>query len=229
MFTGLIQCVGTVASRSLLGGSVRFTVTAPEIASLLKVGDSIACEGACLTAETVNATGFSVCAVAETLAKTTLSDWQPGKRINLETSLTPSTPMGGHFVLGHVDGLARVESFVAVPGGGKTLTVRLPDAFAKYCVYKGSITLAGVSLTIASVENASVSVALIPHTLVNTTLGELRPGSNLHFEADILAKYTERLLARDQKTSSLTTAGLSQWGYTGSQSIGESHNGSAAS
>ncbi len=200
MFTGIVQEMGKIVARFSAGDAVRFSVHAPLLAPKLSIGDSVACDGACLTVETLvpsaeKATGFTVCAIPETLSKTTLDLWAVGGLINLESALTAQAPLGGHFVLGHVDGVGEVVGVNDLGDGGREVSVRLPFEFAQYCVYKGSITLSGVSLTIASVEGDTVRVALIPHTLQVTTLGFAVPRGRLNFEVDILAKHVERQLA----------------------------------
>jgi riboflavin synthase len=197
MFTGIVQEVGTVRDRIPVGDAVRFVIEAPMLAPKLGIGDSIACEGVCLTVEELeSASRFIARAVPETLARTTLGTWNVGTPVNLEISLTPATPMGGHFVLGHTDGVGEVtEVRVLAEGGGREITVRLPENFARYCAYKGSIAFGGVSLTLAAVDRDSVRIAVIPHTLSVTTLGNLKTGDRLNFEADILAKYVERITA----------------------------------
>jgi riboflavin synthase alpha subunit len=209
MFTGIVQEMGKIVARSAAGDAMRFTIAAPALAPKLSVGDSVACDGVCLTVETLfkdpegrpppqgaegEPVGFTACAVPETLAKTTLSLWAVEGLVNLEPALTASSPLGGHFVLGHVDGVCEVTAIKNLGDGGREMTVRLPAEFLPFCVYKGSITLAGVSLTIAAVEDDLVRVALIPHTLGATTLGLAVPRGRLNFEADILAKHVERQL-----------------------------------
>lgn len=195
MFTGIVQEVGTIRGRVSTGGALRFVIDAPRVAPSLKVGDSVACSGTCLTVETLVPGGFTACAIPETLAKTTLGEWAEGGPVNLEGALTAATPLGGHFVLGHVDGTAEVTNVRDRGDGGREVEVRLPEEFLPYCVYKGSICLDGVSLTIAAVEGDRVRVALIPHTLEVTTLGHAQAGTRLNFEVDILAKHVERQLA----------------------------------
>ncbi len=201
MFTGIVQEIGTVRDRIPAGDAVRFVIDAPRLSAKLAIGDSIACEGVCLTVESLETvagsdvpSGFSARAVPETLARTTLGDWSIGTPLNLEISLTPVTPMGGHFVLGHTDGVCDVtEVRVLAEGEGWEISLRLPENFARYCAYKGSIALAGVSLTLASVDRDSVRIAVIPHTLSVTTFGNLKAGDRVNFEVDILAKYVERI------------------------------------
>jgi riboflavin synthase len=198
MFTGIVQEMGTIRGRIPAGDSVRFEIEAPRVAPRLAIGDSVACDGVCLTVETLTADRFTACAVPETLAKTTLAQWTVGGFVNLEGALTAATPLGGHFVLGHTDGTCDVTDVRALGingESGRELEVRLPEEFAPFCVYKGSICLNGVSLTIASVEGARVRVALIPHTVQETTLKYAAVGGRLNFEVDILAKHVERQLA----------------------------------
>jgi len=198
MFTGIVQEIGIVRARIPTGNAMRFSIGAPAVAPKLSVGDSVSCDGVCLTVETLEPGGFTACAVPETLAKTTLDQWAAKDAVNLETALTANAPMGGHFVLGHVDGVCDVVEARDLGDGGRELTVRLPAEFLPFCVYKGSITLSGVSLTIAAVEDDRVRVALIPHTLAATTLGVRKAGDRLNFEADILAKHVERQLQARQ-------------------------------
>lgn len=196
MFTGIVQEVGILTDRTSEGPSVRFRIQGPRVAAGLKVGDSVACNGVCLTAEEVFADGFAATAVPETLGCTALGDLVPGDGINLEPALPAGAPIGGHFVQGHVDGIAVVGEVKTLPGaGGKELTVRLPSGFLKYCVAKGSFGLHGVSLTIASLAGDSLRFALVPHTLSHTNLDRAAPGHRLNFEVDMLGKYVERLLS----------------------------------
>jgi riboflavin synthase len=198
MFTGIVQEMGTIRGRIPAGTAIRFSIEAPRVAPRLAIGDSVACDGVCLTVETLSPTGFTACAIPETLSKTTLSSWALGGPVNLESALTAATPLGGHFVLGHTDGTCEVTAVrhLGADGeSGREIEVRLPDEFAPFCVYKGSICLSGVSLTIASVEGTRVRVALIPHTVQETTLQFALPGGRLNFEVDILAKHVERQLA----------------------------------
>lgn len=233
MFTGIVEEVGSIAERIPQGAAIRFRVRAPGIAKSLKVGDSVACDGVCLTAETVSPEGFTATAVPETLSRTTLSAARSGDRLNLEAALKAGSPMGGHIVQGHVDGQAEVLAWKALQGSdgrdaGKELTVRIPSAFERYCVEKGSFALHGVSLTIAAKLGDTLRFALVPHTLSATNLGDKAPGDRLNFEVDILGKYVESLLGRaaaPREAASapgseagvpgggLDPAGLGKWGY----------------
>lgn len=198
MFTGIVQEVGVLRERHAAGPAVRFRVQAVRIAPSLKVGDSVACNGVCLTAETVTDDGFTATAVPETLSRTALGELHAGDGINLEPALAVGAPLGGHFMQGHVDGVCEVSGVKELPGGGgKELSVRLPAGYARYCVEKGAFGLHGVSLTIAGVEGPggdTLRFALVPHTLAHTTLDRAAPGGRLNFEVDMLGKYVERLL-----------------------------------
>ncbi len=217
MFTGIVQEIGTIRGRSPAGKAVRFAFEAPRIAPSLAIGDSVACDGVCLTVETLVPGGFTACAVPETLEKTTLNLWAVCGFVNLEGALTAATPLGGHFVLGHVDGTCEVTRVRDLGDGGRELEARIPSAFIACCVYKGSITLAGVSLTIAAVEDDRVRVSLIPHTLEATTLKLAVPGGRLNFEVDIIAKHVERQLAarfgEGKAPGALNEQALQSWGY----------------
>ena len=217
MFTGIVQETGSVRGREPAGKAVRFTIDAPVTAPRLAVGDSVACDGVCLTVERGDATSFSVCAVPETLARTTLGGWKAGTRINLEPALTPATPLGGHFVLGHADGTCTVAEVRTLgEGEGRELRLAIPAEFRRYFAYKGSVTLSGVSLTVAALEADGIRIAVIPHTLSATTLGSVREGDTLNFEADVLAKYVERIAtgARDGAgAGGLREGALREWGY----------------
>jgi riboflavin synthase len=155
----------------------------------------VAVNGCCLTAVEIGAATIAFDAVPETLSRTSLSRLAPGVAVNLEPALRAGDPMGGHVVQGHVDGVGRVRS-VTPEGEGRRIWFDAPDAVLRYCVEKGSIAIEGVSLTIAALDDAGVAVALIPHTLAATTIGLLAPGDEVNLEADVLAKYVERLVNR---------------------------------
>ncbi len=193
MFTGVVREVGRVASVTGDAGGVRLEIEAPETARNTAVGDSIALNGCCLTAVAVDDGRIAFDAVPETLARTSLERLEPGARVNVEPSLRVGDPLGGHNVQGHVDGVGRVRR-VEPEGEGRRLTIDAPPDLLRYVVEKGSIAVEGTSLTVAAVDDAGFAVALIPHTLTATTLGELEPGDAVNLEADVLAKYVERLL-----------------------------------
>ena len=195
MFTGIVREQGRIASLDGGAGGVRVVVEAPATAPGVGLGDSVAINGCCLTAVEIGATTIAFDAVPETLSRTSLARLAPGSRVNLEPALRAGDPMGGHVVQGHVDAVGRVRSVVP-EGEGKRIWFDVPDAVLRYCVEKGSIAIEGVSLTIAALDEAGVAVAFIPHTLAATTIGALAPGDEVNLEADVLAKYVERLVNR---------------------------------
>jgi riboflavin synthase len=188
VFTGLIREVGRVVSFD--GG--RLTIESAQEAAL---GDSIAIDGVCLTVVSDEGGTLAFEAVPETLARTSLGNLEPGSRVNLEPALRAGDPLGGHYVQGHVDGVGTVRS-VEAEGEGKRIWIDTPAHLLRYVVEKGSIALQGTSLTVAAVDERGFAVALIPHTLHETTLDDLAPGDQVNLEADVLAKYVEKLVAR---------------------------------
>jgi riboflavin synthase len=197
MFTGLVQEVGRVVRAQKGAGELRLVLEAPRTAGKLRVGDSLAVNGCCLTAVEVAVPNLTFQAVPETLARTLLGHLKEGDRVNLEPPLTPSEPLGGHFVQGHVDGIGRI-TLLEAQGEGARLKVRIPVELTVYVVEKGSIALDGVSLTVAKVEGDEVEVALIPHTLKQTAFANKKAGDGVQVEADLLAKYVQRAMALGQ-------------------------------
>jgi riboflavin synthase len=193
MFTGIIREVGSIAATSGGDQGVRLRIEAPATAPYVKVGGSVAINGVCLTAETIAGTALTFHAVPETLSRSTLGELVRGSRVNLEPALRAGDPMGGHIVQGHVDGVGRVQS-VEAEGEGLRVIVEASADVLRYCVEKGSITIEGVSLTVAELHEDAFGVALIPHTIAETTLDRLVPGQRVNLEADVLAKYVERLV-----------------------------------
>ncbi len=193
MFTGIVRELGRIVSAEGGGGGRTLVVEAAASASQLGVGDSISIDGCCLTAESVEGAWISVHAVPETLARSTLGRLSVGDAVNVEPAVRAGEPLGGHYVQGHVDAVGRVQS-VEAEGEGLRVFVEAPPEVLRYCVEKGSIALDGVSLTIAELAGDSFAVALVPHTLEATTLSALAPGLEVNLEADVLAKYVERLL-----------------------------------
>jgi len=194
MFTGLIEEVGVIASvESGVEGS-RITVSAAEVLKAVKLGDSIAVDGACMTVVAFNSTEFTFEASPESLSKTNFSGFKPGRRVNLERPLTPESRIGGHYVTGHVDGLATVV-FRTVQGNSHIFTFEVnAPGLAELLVPKGSVTVLGISLTVNTVEKNRFSVAIIPHTLAHTNLGDYQVGDSVNIETDLLGKYVRRLL-----------------------------------
>lgn len=193
MFTGIVEATGIVDDVEVVDGGLRVTIVSPEIASGLSVGDSVAVRGACLTAVDVSVERFTVELVSETVHRTVLGELESGWRVNLERAMTASGRFDGHIVQGHVDGVGTVVS-VTSEGQGFRLEIRPPGELLRYVVEKGSITVDGVSLTVANVSDEGFGIVLIPHTLAVTTLETLAPGSQVNLEVDILAKYVDRLL-----------------------------------
>jgi riboflavin synthase len=197
VFTGIVREKGRVVSseRNGDGDSVAIRIAAPLTAAQTGLGDSVAVAGCCLTAISSENGELVFDAVPETLARTTLAELVEGVEVNLEGALRAGDPMGGHYVQGHVDGVGRVRS-LEPEGEGARLWLDVPPELQHYCVEKGSLTVDGVSLTIAAVDDHGVGIALVPHTLRETTLSALAPGDAVNLEADVLAKYLERLAQR---------------------------------
>jgi riboflavin synthase len=193
MFTGLIQDVGTVDSVDTGADGARLRIATP-LGAEIGLGDSIAVNGVCLTATAADATGFATEAMNQTLKVTALGAIETGARVNLELAMQASDRLGGHIVQGHADGVGTVLS-VAEDGFARRLRVGLGPELIRYTVDKGSITLSGVSLTIAALGADWVEVSLIPETLERTNLGSALAGDELNVECDIVAKYVERLVA----------------------------------
>jgi len=195
MFTGIVRELGRVAS--VLGGEdgIRLLIEAPAVAPDTRIGDSVSINGCCLTATEVGDGTLAFDAVPESLRRTALGRLGEGTRVNLEPALRAGEPLGGHYVQGHVDGVGRVRS-VAPEGDGARVWFDAPEEVLALCVEKGSVAVEGVSLTVAELDERGLAVALVPHTLAETTLGALAPGDEVNLEADVLAKYVERLLAR---------------------------------
>ncbi len=191
MFTGIVEEVGRVVSISGDG----MTVRAERVMSDLKLGDSIAVNGACLTAVSVSGGEFSVDLSPETMRRTALGDLAAGGAVNLERALSASDRMGGHIVQGHVDATGSVASMER-EGDSTVLEIAAPEGLMRYIVEKGFIAVDGISLTVVKIGNAAFTLAVIPYTLRNTNLGTLSAGARVNLEADILAKYVENLLKR---------------------------------
>jgi riboflavin synthase len=193
VFTGIVREVGEVASVAGGADGVRLEIAAPLTAAQAAVGDSVSINGCCLTAVEVADGRLSFDAVPETLARTSLDRLAAGARVNLEPALRAGEPLGGHYVQGHVDGVSTVRG-VEREGDGKRIWFDAPPGILRYLVEKGSVAVEGTSLTVAALDHAGFAVALIPHTLTETTLGGLVAGDRVNLEADVLAKYVERLV-----------------------------------
>ena len=216
MFTGLIEDVGKVSGVSDSTGTRRITVAAPRIAGQLRDGDSVSVSGVCLNALAVNSRDFSADLAAETLARTSLSRIAPGAIVNLELAMAADSEsrFGGHVVQGHVDGVGHLASLTKIHGREDYwLAVTLPKELAKYVVEKGSITIEGISLTVASVEGVKVKVAIIPHTYSATNLRVLKTGDPLNIEVDVMAKYVEKMLEHKNAAGNITLERLEREGF----------------
>jgi riboflavin synthase len=193
VFTGLVQDLGTVAALDARAAGTCLRIET-RLGSELAEGDSVAVNGVCLTATQVAADGFSADAMQETLRRSSLGDLVAGSRVNLELALRADARLGGHVVQGHVDGTGRIGA-LRDEGFARVVTVEADGDLLRYVVEKGSITVDGVSLTVARVDERSFDVSLIPETLERTTLGGVVPGRVVNLEVDVLAKYVEKLLA----------------------------------
>ena len=228
MFTGLIETTGEVIAFTPTAGAARLTIAAPSVAGRLRTGDSIAVSGVCLTALQIEPHAFpprfSADLAAETIARTTLSRLAPGSIVNLELPTPAGAPLGGHVVQGHVDGTATLLALdpvsspaPATPAGESQpdwlLRLRLPDALTRYVVEKGSLTVEGISLTVARIVGDEVTIAIIPHTYSATNLHTLTPGTSLNIEVDVLSKYAERLAHLQPAKPGLTLEYLLANGY----------------
>ena len=189
MFTGIVEALGRVA---VLDGP-RLVIAAAPIASRCAIGDSIAVNGVCLTVVEQHGDTLAFDLAEETLARTALGTLERGSPVNVERPLTLVTPLSGHLVQGHVDGVGTVRA-VRPAGDGREVTVEVPENLVRYLVEKGSVALDGVSLTVARLDGTAFTVALIPHTLAATTFGERNEGDPVNVEVDVLAKYVERLI-----------------------------------
>ncbi|MBN2113787.1 MAG: riboflavin synthase [Acidimicrobiia bacterium] len=193
MFTGIVEGMGTVVEAADAGGKRRFGIEAGELGAGMQVGDSIAVNGVCLTAVALAGRRVTVEAVDETLARSNLGLLTPGSPVNLERPMRADARFDGHIVQGHVDGVGTVRS-VEHEGASIRLWVDVPHGLHRYLAEKGSVAVDGVSLTISGVDAGGFEIVLIPHTLEVTLFGSRRPGDAMNLEADVIAKYVERLL-----------------------------------
>ena len=195
MFTGLVADLGTVAEVHSTNDGVRLAIESP-LARELSEGDSVSVNGVCLTAVGLCGDRFGADVMNETLRRSSLAEVRSGTKVNLELALGANARLGGHFVQGHVDGVGAVSA-VRDDGFARVVTVEADPQLLRYVVEKGSITVDGVSLTVASIDEASFDVSLIPETLERTNLGTAAPGTPVNLEVDILAKYVEKLVRLD--------------------------------
>jgi len=194
MFTGIIQATGEIRTLEQREGDARLAIAVGRLdMGDVALGDSIAVNGVCLTAVSLDAHSFVADVSGETLACTTLGDLSPGARVNLEKALTPTTRLGGHLVSGHVDGVGEVLRRWS-DARSERFRIRAPAGLAKYIAEKGSICVDGISLTVNRVEGAEFELNIVPHTLLETSMGDFRAGRRVNLEVDIIARYLERLL-----------------------------------
>ncbi len=214
MFTGIIEHLGTLESLTLGGDGGRLTIHAPDVAPSLAVSNSIAVNGCCLTVISLDKERFAADLSGETLRRTSFGELQPGACVNLEKPLTAGKEFGGHFVQGHVDGVGRI-AHLTPEGDNWWLGVGVPAEIARYVVSKGSITIDGISLTIAGWHDAIAEMAIIPYTFAHTNLKDRKPGDAVNVEADMLAKYIERFTEARNATgaSRITRDRLVQEGF----------------
>ncbi len=221
MFTGLIEATGTILTLDLPPhpqGPTRITISSPELAPRLRTGDSIAVSGVCLTALDIMLTQFTADLAEETVQRTTLARLRPGYVVNLELPTPAGAPLGGHVVQGHVDGVGTLIALDPINPADEAMTdwrlrFCVPSSLSKYVVPQGSITVDGISLTVAGVLGDVVSCAIIPHTYASTALHALQPGSSINIETDALAKYAERQLAAHSEPKAPSATGT-EWTVT---------------
>ena len=198
MFTGLVASLGTVERLAEGSTSCRLTVRAPQLLSGVKIGDSIAVNGVCLTVVHLRGDTFTADVMPETVRRTTLHLLQPGDRVNLEKALRPTDGLDGHIVQGHVEGVGTIQQIIS-EGNARVYRIQAPGELLRYIVEKGSIAVDGISLTVTETDDSGFGVSLIPHTAKMTTLGYKSAGDAVNLETDILARYVEKMLAIDKK------------------------------
>jgi riboflavin synthase len=193
VFTGIVEELGEVLAIDVSPAGARLAVRAPKLAPLAAIGDSISISGCCLTVVSIDNGVLGFDAVPETLARTSLGKLGVGSRVNLEDALRAGEPFGGHLVQGHVDGVGEITE-IGPEGDGYRIAVRIPADLLRYVAEKGSVALAGISLTVAALRDDGIEIALIPHTWTSTTVSDLEVGDPVNLEVDVIAKYVERLL-----------------------------------
>jgi len=213
MFTGIIEELGTVASMTTRPTGARITVRCKTVLSDASEGVSIAVNGVCLTALDIRPDSFSADVAPETLRRTNLGALTAGSRVNLERPLSPTGRLSGHIVQGHVDGTGELLGLEALGDENWWLRVRVPAELDPFLVFKGSIAIDGISLTIAALEADVLSVTIIPHTFRHTTLGGYQPGASVNIECDVLAKHVEKLLRKVELKNPLTVEKLREQGF----------------
>ena len=202
MFTGIISAIGDIANLEQRGGDIRLTIRTGNLGLAdVQLGDSIACNGACLTAVELTGEGFIADVSVETLNLTTIGHWKTGMRVNLEKAMQATDRFGGHIVSGHVDGIGEVVSLHEDARSWR-FRLRTPAELAKYIAHKGSITVDGTSLTVNIVDGAEFELNIVPHTMTHTVMGDYQVGTKVNLEVDLVARYLERLLLGDKAAES---------------------------
>ena len=214
MFTGLVEEVGTILSIVEKGGNHRITIQAPLSAKELRQGNSIAVSGVCLTALDIKRDTFCADLARETWTRTSFSRISEGAEVNLELPLKADARMGGHIVQGHVDGTGKLAALEPIANADDFwLHIDIPEDLERYVVFKGSIAIEGISLTVADLEGLRLTIAIIPHTIKMTNLKSLQPGDPVNIETDIVAKYLEKWTRRDEQSGRLTIDRLVAQGF----------------
>jgi len=202
MFTGIIGAIGEIVKLEEKQGDVRLSIATGDLGiEDVRLGDSIACNGVCLTAVEIMEKGFVADVSVETLSLTSIGDWKTASRINLEKAMRASDRFGGHIVSGHIDGLGEVV-FLHEDARSWRLRIKAPAELAKYIAQKGSITVDGTSLTVNAVEGAEFELNIVPHTMLHTIMGDYQVGTRVNLEVDLVARYLERLLVVDKAVDS---------------------------
>jgi riboflavin synthase len=214
MFTGIIEEVGRVTDITHRHGNRRITVAATQLNRELKTGDSIAVSGVCLTAVEISPQSFAADLAAETWERTSFSRIKKDARVNLELPMRADGRFGGHIVQGHVDGTGEFLALDRIQGADDYwLRIEIPPELARYVIFKGSLCIEGISLTVAKIEGTQVTAAIIPHTVKMTNLNSLHPGDPVNLEVDVVAKYVEKMLKGESANSSLTVEKLVSQGF----------------
>jgi riboflavin synthase len=214
MFTGIIEEVGNIICIEQQGENRRITITAKNTPKELKEGNSVAVSGVCLTALDIRPDSFCADLAPETWIRTSFSRIHEGAKVNLELPMKADGRFGGHIVQGHVDGVGKFTALERIANSENFwLRIELPSEIEKYTVYKGSISIEGISLTVAKLEERHCTVAIIPHTVEMTNLNSLRPGDPVNLEADLIAKYVEKMMSSERQPGSLTLEELVEQGF----------------
>jgi len=214
VFTGIVEEVGRVTRIGQRGEDRRITIAAEQTPKELGIGHSVSVSGVCLTALDLKPGSFCADLAPETWVRTSFSRIHEGALVNLELPMKADGRFGGHIVQGHVDGVGKLTSFERIADSENWwLTIELPEEIEKYTVYKGSISIEGISLTVAKLEKNRCTIAIIPHTVEMTNLHSLKPGDPVNLEADLIAKYVEKMMKGEQSQSSLTIEDLVEQGF----------------